>query len=418
MVAAAAAVILLTTIYALVLQRRLNAEAENVLRGRVEAATSTVSVSTNGSVEVAESNLGSALDTGIWVYQGHTAIERPPGGETLQTTADSLAGTAGQLLRSDDAPSTLYLSVPIRRNGRQVGTVVGAIALDPYQRSSQVTLVGAVALGFTLVVLVYLVARAVAARALRPVAEMTRQAGEWSAGDTSLRFGSGKRPGELEELAATLDGVLDRLSAVLRREQQLSAEISHELRTPLAGISAEAELFTARPRSPEEARQAMETVSHGARRMEKILDTLLAAARASSNTAGGRCDPVEVASETATPVEVIGTVPWVGAEEEVVERVLAPLLENARRYAETEVRIRVSADAQGVSLEVLDDGPGVAAGAEETVFEPGRRMNPNDGHQGAGLGLPLARRLARAAGGDLTASAGPGGRFVVRLPKA
>jgi signal transduction histidine kinase len=418
MVAAAVAVILLTTAYALVLQRRLDAEAENVLRGRVEAATSTVSVHANGSVEVAESNLGSALDTGIWVYQGHTAVERPPGGATLQATADSLAGTANKLLRKEEPPATLYLSVPIRQNGRQVGTVVGAIALDPYLRSSRLTIIGALALGFTLIVLVYLVARAVAIRALRPVAEMTRQAGEWSAGDTSLRFGSGSRPGELDELAATLDGVLDRLSAVLRREQHLSAEISHELRTPLAGITAEAELFAARPRTAEEARQAMETVSQGARRMEKILDTLLAAARASANTAGGRSDPVEVARETAVPVEVIGTVPWVGAEEEVVERVLAPLLENARRYATGEVRIRVSAEAQGVLLEVLDDGPGVPVGNEETVFEPGHRLNPDDGHNGAGLGLALARRLARAAGGDLTATSGPGGRFLVRLPKA
>ncbi len=51
------------------------------------------------------------------------------------------------------------------------------------------------------------------------------------------------------------------------------------------------------------------------------------------------------------------------------------------------------------------------------LFEPGRRADPGDGHDGAGLGLALARRLARAAGGDLTlAAAGPGARFAVTLP--
>ncbi|MGZ6792019.1 MAG: sensor histidine kinase, partial [Mycobacteriales bacterium] len=182
------------------------------------------------------------------------------------------------------------------------------------------------------------------------------------------------------------------------------------------GITAEAELFAARPRSARQAADAMASVADSARRMERILDTLLTAARSEADTAKGRCDPVEVARETAVPVEVVGSPPWVGADAEVLERVLAPLLENAQRYAPP--RIRISADPSSVLVEVLDDGPGVPAGAEEAVFEPGRRIDPEDGHAGAGLGLALARRLARAAGGDLTCTAGPGGRFVARLPRA
>ncbi len=416
MVAGALAVVLLTLAFSLLLQRRLDAEAENVLRSRAAAATTTVSVRSDGSLEIADNDQDTSLDTGIWVYQGHTAVERPAGATQLQASADSLAGTSNQLVRKDEPPATALLSVAVRDKGRQVGTVVAAISLDPYRRSSRVTVVGAVLLGGLLVVLVYVVSRAVAVRALRPVAEMTRQAGEWSVGDTSLRFGAGDRPGELEELAGTLDALLDRLSAVLRREQQLSAEISHELRTPLAGIIAEAELYGSRPRTAGEAQRAMVTVGEGARRMERILDTLLTAARADMSS--GRCDAVHVASETGVPVEVVGTVPFVGAQEEVVERVLAPLLENGRRYAGTEPRIRISAVPAGVQLEVLDDGPGVPEGHQEAVFEPGRRLDIHDGHSGAGLGLALARRLARATGGDLTCTAGPGGRFVVLLPRA
>lgn len=415
--AAGAAVLVVTTLFGLLLERRLDAEAENVLRSRAEAATATVAVRTDGSLEVTDNALDSALDAGIWIYEGSTAVERSTGSRVLQTAADSLIGTSNRLVRHEEAPSTEYLSVAVRNKGVQVGTVVAAISLDPYRRSARATLVAAAALGAVLVALVYLVARTVAARALKPVAEMTRQAGEWSAGDTSHRFGAGGRPGELEELATTLDAVLDRLSAVLRREQQLSAEISHELRTPLAGITAEAELFSSRPRTAEQAGLAMTSVSEGARRMERILDTLLSAARAEAASATGRSDAVAVARELEVDVELVGEVPFAGADAEVVERVLAPLLENAHRYA-TSVRVRVSATPVGVQLEVLDDGPGVPAGQEEAVFDPGLRLAPDDGHDGAGLGLPLARRLTRSAGGDLTCTAGPGGRFVVTLPRA
>ena len=66
-----------------------------------------------------------------------------------------------------------------------------------------------------------------------------------------------------------------------------------------------------------------------------------------------------------------------------------------------------------VIVDVTDDGPGVAGDQAERIFEPGVT---GVGHDGAGLGLPLVRRLARAAGGDVHAVPGDGGRFRVELP--
>jgi signal transduction histidine kinase len=408
---AGTAVVLLTVLFGVLLDRRLSAEAENVVRGRAESALATVHVQ-RGSLSTTESD--AILDTGIWVYDGSTAIERPRGAPRLQAEADRLAGTDGRLVRTQNSE---FVSMAVRSGGRQVGTVVAAISLEPYERSSRATLVGALALGTVLVALVYAVARNVAARALRPVTEMTKQAGEWSATDTSGRFGAAARPGELAELAHTLDAVLGRLSAVLRREQQLSAEISHELRTPLAGIIAEADLFGARRRTPAEAESAMAVISEGARRMERILDTLLTAARAETGAVRGRCDVVAVARGLLDDVTSDAPVQHAGAEAAVVERLLSPLVDNAFRYSSA-VRIAVTSTATDVLVSVLDDGPGIPAGAEETVFEAGYRQEPGDGHAGAGLGLALARRLARATGGEVTAAAGPGGRFTVRLPRA
>ncbi|MCZ0985102.1 ATP-binding protein [Streptomyces diastatochromogenes] len=74
--------------------------------------------------------------------------------------------------------------------------------------------------------------------------------------------------------------------------------------------------------------------------------------------------------------------------------------------------------ADGVQVEVTDDGPGVPESFRDLLFQPGRRADPGDGHAGAGLGLPLARRLARSAGGEVSHDPGHarGARFVVTLP--
>jgi signal transduction histidine kinase len=69
-----------------------------------------------------------------------------------------------------------------------------------------------------------------------------------------------------------------------------------------------------------------------------------------------------------------------------------------------------------VRLTVRDDGPGVDAGATERVFDAGFR-GPGEPPGGAGLGLALARRLARSCGGDIRCEAGPGGCFVLELPE-
>ena len=97
---------------------------------------------------------------------------------------------------------------------------------------------------------------------------------------------------------------------------------------------------------------------------------------------------------------------------------LVPVLENAYRHANATVRIKVARDGAAIRFAIDDDGPGVPAADLESIFEPGRRGDAiGSGSNGAGLGLALARRLARSAGGDVEAVHRDGGaRFVVRLP--
>jgi signal transduction histidine kinase len=112
----------------------------------------------------------------------------------------------------------------------------------------------------------------------------------------------------------------------------------------------------------------------------------------------------------------------VSVDPELVERILAPLIDNARRHARSRVWIGIEPANGGMAaLVVSDDGPGVDPREVEAIFEPGATgpaAEAAGNGSGAGLGLALARRLAAAAGGGVAAAPGEGGRFTVRLPAA
>jgi signal transduction histidine kinase len=325
-----------------------------------------------------------------------------------------------------------FYAAPLTNGKRQAGTVVAAQSLAAYERTTELALVGSLALGVVLLAAVGVLTWSTVGRALDPIRDMTHSAADWSEHDLAQRFGATPRPDELGELARTFDALFDRVAASLRHEQRLSAELSHELRTPLSRIVAEVELLQRRERSPEDRREGYDLIARNAEQMSGILETLMAAARAEAQIGADRSEIGDVLARVASAwapalaerhIELEVRPPdaptTAGVDAVVVERIVAPLLDNAGRFARSRVVLSARPTAGGVLLSVADDGPGVPAEERETIFEPGARSRVANGHGGAGLGLPLARRLATAIGGDVTlASAEPalGAEFRVKLP--
>jgi signal transduction histidine kinase len=422
------ALVVLTIGFNLVLANRLNHDRDAVLRSRAESELGALAT-VNGRLVAREAPDDAALDSQVWVFAGRRIVERPRAAPVVERAAERLAAAPSRMI---DVPGqkTRLLSVPVVRNGRELGTVVTGISLAAYERTERIALIASLVFASLLLIAVVLVARAVIGLALRPVARMTAEAADWTEHGLDRRFGLGPPHDELTQLAATLDGMLDRLADSLRREQRFSAELSHELRTPLAGIRAEAELALRRERSSEEYRQALEQILRKADQMDQVIDALVSAARAeagaareTSDGAAAATSAVEACADASAKEGVRMSVVspqapvWVRADADLIQRILAPLLENGCRFAESEVTVTVARSDGEVRYEIEDDGPGVDAGAHERIFEPGVRGSREGSPAGAGLGMALARRLARALGGDVVAgSNGPGAHFSVRLP--
>ncbi len=430
----------LTLAFNLVLAARLDSDAGGLLQARSSAELASLRVS-GGRILLPEAPDEANPDIQVWVFGRLRALEQPRTTAALKSAAASLAR---QPPRSAEVSHTRLQSVAVVQSGRRVGAVVAAVSLLPYEQTRRTALIASCVLALAVLLATAISARWLISRALRPVARMTGQASEWSEHDLDRRFSLGPPHDELTLLAATLDGLLERLAASLRHEQRLSAELSHELRTPLASIAAEAQYAMRHTRQTEEGRATLAQILRGCEQLGRTLDTLIAAARAQLDPRGARSDAAAgihaaragcVDAAARRGIELIVAVPpdpvAVRVEQALVERILAPLIENAVRYASREVRISVSADGASVCFTVQDDGPGVASDVHEAIFTPGRRGAGGAGDPargggaatmspaGAGLGLALSRRLARSAGGDVQVQPGAsGGCFIVCLPSA
>ncbi len=220
---------------------------------------------------------------------------------------------------------------------------------------------------------------------------------------------------EVALLAASFNRAAARIEALVGAQRRLLANASHELRTPLARLRVAADLLDGEPAAKGEvARSVVE--------LDALVEEILVASRLEAGATG---EPFEEVDLTALAAEecaragaaLSGDVVLVRGDPRLLRRMLRNLLENARRHggggpAEVEVRRAAS----GAEVDVLDRGPGVPPDLAERIFEPFFRL-PGAPDGGAGLGLSIARQVARRHGGDVSCAPREGGgtRFRVRL---
>lgn len=261
----------------------------------------------------------------------------------------------------------------------------------------------------------------VSGRALRPLDRLASAAQAIDVGSLSRRLEVPASKGELQRLAVTFNGMLDRLESGVANIARFTSEASHELRTPVSVVRTTAELALRRERSPEDYRLALSEILAESERMSDLVDDLLTMARSDAGVEAASRSAVDLASAASAFVEswrpslggraadLVFAAPAQGAivtaEPREIRRLLSILCENSLKYTPAGGRIVVSVarDANMARLVVEDTGIGVSADDRPRVFERffrGAAARAGDA-PGSGLGLAIADVIVRRLGGSI-----------------
>lgn len=267
--------------------------------------------------------------------------------------------------------------------------------------------------------------------AMAPLGQVVATAESTAGGNLGQRLRPDDPTTELGRMAHAVDVMLDALEDAIGEAQHSAettkrflADAAHQLRTPLTTLRGTLELVL-RETSPEQRDQLFASAVRETARASRLVSSLLRVARLEAGEEPRRepndlvalCrEEVERARSLAPHLTIdldvtdapTTAVPVNAAD---LQEALGNLLDNARRHASSRIDLRIAATTHEVTIELRDDGPGLPPGSEETVFA---RFTSLGAHGGSGLGLPIARGIARAHGGTLSYD---DAAFALRLPR-
>jgi heavy metal sensor kinase len=249
-----------------------------------------------------------------------------------------------------------------------------------------------------------------------------------------------KVPKELRPFVRALNDMLDRLDSFLQQQKQFTSDAAHELRTPLAGAKSTLQAAQMHQRQPDEYRRAIHDALEDVDRMERLIEQLLILAR--MDEVGGQTvtDQVDLnillselvenydkkARQASGRVVLAGSpAATVRGDMEELARLFSNVIDNAVRYGPTggTVSVSVRCEPDGyVTVSIHDEGGNIPADAMPRLFDRFYRVDHSRSIStgGAGLGLAIARQIARRHNGDVSIMSSPGSGTLVsiRLPLA
>ena len=375
------------------------------------------------------------------------------GGFASLLAAESATQIAGSdtRVRIDDYPASLVDTVRKGGNGRQyavingvdyvvVGLYIGAhdaayfeaFPLSDTERTLRSILTALALGGLGGLILASLFGFSSSCRLLRPLSRVADAAEDIASGGLDTRLVEESDP-DLDRLAGSFNDMADAVQTRIEREARFASDVSHELRSPITALTAAVEVMDGRREEvPERTRQALDVVVGQVRRFDSMVIDLLELSRLDAGATDmnvERLDIVDltrrIAGRYGAPDVPISVAPRTRREVSVdkvrYERIVGNLIENAKNHGGGAVEIQIEpARNKRIRIAVIDDGPGVAQGERERIFERFARGSAARHRIGTGLGLALVAEHSSAMGGRAWVEDGKfgGARFVVELPMA
>lgn len=277
----------------------------------------------------------------------------------------------------------------------------------------------------------YIVSR----RALAPVDRMTAEARTIGIDDLTRRLPVPDTGDELQRLAESWNGLLQRLESAVARLTQFTADISHDLNTTIAVILSTAGLALSRPRSSEEYRDALRSVSIECEATSRLLKDLLAIAR-TDLVPSTISEPVDISALVTEVCQQftgrarvkqqqlepkVDREAWTLGDASLLRRMIAILLDNAIKYTPQHgsITVLLRQHSAAIELAVRDTGMGIPPNELSKIFDRFYRGDPSRSQEdsGNGLGLAIAKWVAESHGSAINVeSTSLGSTFSVSLP--
>ncbi len=295
------------------------------------------------------------------------------------------------------------------------GKILGQLSIGTSRAESTVILKNLrttlyIAFPFTLLVL-YLAVSFAAAKSIAPVQELIRSTATISDTKINTRLPLPAHEDEVQQLAKSINDLLQRIENSFNREKQFTSDASHELRTPLTAIRGTLEILIRKPRESAHYEEKIGQVIKEVDKMHLLLERLLQLARLESGTVSLEKEPVQLAAifqvlatknqaalaEKNTSLHLeIPVDATVLSDRTFLEILLSNLLGNALKYGSDSGNIRCTWDEPTRSLTIADDGPGIPAEHLPHLFNRLYRADASRTSQvpGSGLGLSIVQKIA------------------------
>ena len=367
----------------------------------------------------------------------------------LTQVEDGLSDIQVRELHADALPAELWLDGPPDMNNAQLqgwkkhhsdalmvsaklpdGRMISAaIRVRTFDDNMVMWLAGQT---FVLYLAVLLPLAFIAFRMARPLKTLTRRTQEFALNaEFSPMAEAG--PDDIRRLIAAFNHMQERVGNLVGEKDVMLGAIGHDLKTPLASLRLRLETIGVDADDENERTRMIDTVTE----MSQMLDDILTFARLGRS--GEALEKVDVSAllhaltddyaDQGKPVRFAGAEGYSSAIDRrgqgtalrpvLVRRALRNLIDNALTYGGS-AEVGVTVDAGQVRITIADTGPGISDADQEALFEPFRRAEASRNRKtgGSGLGLTIARAIARAHGGDVTLANRAGGGLIATLSLA